>query len=41
LDEAAGILERLAIDEANPPMIVNTGINILEDELFNILEDEQ
>ena len=33
LDEAAGILERLAIDEANPPMIVNTGLNILEDEL--------
>jgi len=33
LDQAAGILERLAIEEANPPMIVNTGLNILEDEL--------
>jgi len=33
LDEVAAILERLAIDGANPPMIVNTGLNILEDEL--------
>jgi hypothetical protein len=32
LNEAAGILERLAIEEANPPMIINTGLNILEDE---------
>ncbi len=33
LDQAAGILERLAVEEANPPMIFNTGLNILEDEL--------
>jgi hypothetical protein len=33
LDEAANILERLVIEEANPTMIVNTELNILEDEL--------
>jgi hypothetical protein len=33
LDEAASILERLAIEEADPSMTVNTGLNILEDEL--------
>jgi hypothetical protein len=33
LEEAAFILERLATDEANRQIIVNTGLNILEDEL--------
>jgi hypothetical protein len=33
LEEAADILERLATDEANCRIIVNTGLNILEDEL--------
>ena len=32
LNEAAGILERVAHLEANPPMIVGEGLNILEDE---------
>jgi hypothetical protein len=32
LNEAAGILERVAQLEANPPMIVEEGLNILEDE---------
>ncbi len=32
LDEAAGILERVAHLEANPPMIVGEELNILEEE---------
>lgn len=32
LIEAADILERVAHLEANPPMIVGEGLNILEDE---------
>jgi hypothetical protein len=32
LTEAAGILERVAHLEANPPTIVGEGLNILEDE---------
>jgi hypothetical protein len=32
LTEAAGILERVAHLEVNPPMIVPEGLNILEDE---------
>jgi len=32
LNEAARILERVAHLEANPPMIVEEGLNILEDE---------
>ena len=32
LNEAAGILERVAYLEANPPMTAEEGLNILEDE---------